>query len=160
MSDTGLTDDHAPNDHAPSSQTSSDHTASSHTPSDHAPAQPGPRPTGPARDALVALRTGCHILVATQGVDLSMRQIAILLTVYLAPDEPTVRGLSATLEISKPAVSRALDRLCDLGLVRRKTDQKDRRNVLVQRTVKGSVFLNDLGEILADAFTSSARHAA
>lgn len=113
-----------------------------------------------ARDALVALRTGCHILVATRGVDLSMRQIAILLTVYLANDEATVRGLSHTLEISKPAVSRALDRLGDLGLIRRKIDQTDRRNVLVERTVKGSIFLNDLGEILADAFTSSSRRAA
>lgn len=117
-------------------------------------------PTDAARDALIALRTGCHILVATQGVDLSMRQIAILLTVYLANDAATVRGLSATLEISKPAVSRALDRLADLGLVRRKIDEGDRRNVLIQRTVKGSVFLNDLGEILADAFASRARHAA
>lgn len=89
-----------------------------------------------------------------------MRQIAILLTVYMAQEEPTVRGLSATLEISKPAVSRALDRLGDIGLIRRKIDQRDRRNVLVQRTVKGSVFLNDLGEILADAFSSSARRAA
>jgi len=117
-------------------------------------------PSEKARDALIALRTGCHILVATQGVDLSMRQIAILLTVYLANDAATVRGLSATLEISKPAVSRALDRLADLGLVRRKIDERDRRNVLIQRTVKGSVFLNDLGEILADAFDSRARHAA
>lgn len=113
-----------------------------------------------ARHALIAMRTGCHILVATQGVDLSMRQIAILLTVYLASDTATVRGLSSTLEISKPAVSRALDRLADLGLVRRKTDEADRRNVLILRTVKGSVFLNDLGEILADAFSSRARHAA
>ena len=115
---------------------------------------------GNARDALIALRTGCHILVATQGVDLSMRQIAILLTVYLAGEAATVRGLSATLEISKPAVSRALDRLADLGLVRRKIDETDRRNVLIQRTVKGSVFLNDLGEILANAFANRARSAA
>lgn len=113
-----------------------------------------------SRDALVAMRTGCHILVATQGVDLSMRQIAILLTIYLAPEPPTVRGLSKTLEISKPAVSRALDRLCDLGLVRRKIDPADRRNVLVQRTVKGSVFLNDLGDILAGAFATRTRRAA
>ncbi|MEM1399039.1 MAG: MarR family transcriptional regulator [Pseudomonadota bacterium] len=89
-----------------------------------------------------------------------MRQIAILLTIYLAPEPPTVRGLSKTLEISKPAVSRALDRLCDLGLVRRKIDPADRRNVLVQRTVKGSVFLNDLGDILAGAFATRTRRAA
>jgi DNA-binding MarR family transcriptional regulator len=54
-----------------------------------------------------------------------------------------VRGLASTLNISKPAISRALDRLGRLGFIRRKRDDADRRNVLVQRTVKGSVFLTE-----------------
>ena len=43
--------------------------------------------------------------------DLSARQMALLLTVYLTPPPHTVRGLAATLNISKPAITRALDRL-------------------------------------------------
>ena len=81
--------------------------------------------------------------------DLSARQMAILLTVYLTPAPHTVRGLAAGLNVSKPAITRALDRLGGLGLVRRKTDDADRRNVLVQRTVKGSVFLTEFGELIA-----------
>jgi DNA-binding MarR family transcriptional regulator len=50
--------------------------------------------------------------------------------------------------VSKPVVSRALDRLGQLGLTRRKIDAKDRRNVLVQRTVKGSVYLSEFGDIV------------
>ena len=80
--------------------------------------------------------------------DLSMRQMALLLTVYTTPPPHTVRGLAKTLNISKPAVTRALDRLCGIDLARRKRDDADRRNVLIQRTVKGSVYLTELGELI------------
>lgn len=79
--------------------------------------------------------------------DLTARQLALLLQVYLEPPPHTVRGLAATLCISKPAVSRALDRLGRLDYLRRKRDEADRRNVLVQRTVKGSVFLREFGDL-------------
>jgi len=80
--------------------------------------------------------------------DLSMRQMALLLTVYTTTPPHTVRGLAKTLNISKPAVTRALDRLCGIDLARRKRDDADRRNVLIQRTVKGSVYLTELGELI------------
>jgi len=86
--------------------------------------------------------------VRRSGPDLSARQLAILLTVYLTPATHTVRGLAEILNISKPAVTRALDRLGMLGLARRKRDEADKRNVLVQRTVKGSVFLTEFSEIM------------
>jgi len=88
--------------------------------------------------------------VRADAPDLSSRQMAILLTVYLTPPPHTVRGLAQTLNISKPAVTRALDRLGELGLLKRRPDETDRRSVLVQRTVKGSVFLSEFaGLILA-----------
>jgi DNA-binding MarR family transcriptional regulator len=83
--------------------------------------------------------------------DLSARQLAIVLTVYMTPPPHTVRGLASLLRISKPAVTRALDRLGMLGLARRKRDDDDRRNVLVQRTVKGSVYLRDFAEAVTAA---------
>jgi DNA-binding MarR family transcriptional regulator len=89
--------------------------------------------------------------VRRDAPDLSSRQVALLLTVYLTQPPHTVRGLAATLAVSKPAVTRALDRLGELGLVRRKQDETDRRSVLVQRTVKGSVFLTDFATLLIKA---------
>ncbi len=89
--------------------------------------------------------------VRRESPDLSARQMALLLTVYLTPQPHTVRGLAATMNVSKPVISRALDRLGRLGLVRRKIDANDRRNVLVQRTVKGSVYLSEFGEIVRQA---------
>ncbi len=89
--------------------------------------------------------------VRIDAPDLSARQMAMLLTVYLTPPPHTVRGLSAALNVSKPAVTRAIDRLTELGMVRRKPDESDRRSVLIQRTVKGSVFLREFGEIVVNA---------
>jgi DNA-binding MarR family transcriptional regulator len=59
--------------------------------------------------------------------------------------------LAATLNVSKPAITRALDRLTELGMIKRKVDETDRRSVLVQRTVKGSVFLREFGELIVTA---------
>lgn len=83
--------------------------------------------------------------------DLSARQMGLLLTVYLTSPPHTVRGLAETLKISKPAITRALDRLSELQLLRRKIDAEDRRSVFIQRTVRGSVFLREYGEIICGA---------
>jgi DNA-binding MarR family transcriptional regulator len=89
--------------------------------------------------------------VRRDSPDLSARQMALLLTVYLTPPPHTVRGLALVLNVSKPAITRALDRLCFYGLVRRKIDDTDRRSVLIQRSVKGSVFLREFGDLIVDA---------
>jgi DNA-binding MarR family transcriptional regulator len=86
--------------------------------------------------------------VRRDGPDLSARQMAILMTIYLGDPPHTVRALSETLNIAKPAVTRALDRLSELGLVRRKPDENDRRSVLLQRTVKGSVYLTEFADLV------------
>ena len=93
--------------------------------------------------------------VRRDGPDLSARQMALLLTVYLTPPAHTVRGLALSLNISKPAITRALDRLSELGLVKRKVDDTDRRSVLVQRTVKGSVFLREFGDLIVSAASTA-----
>ena len=89
--------------------------------------------------------------VRRDGPDLTARQMAILLTAYLTPPPHTVRGLAESMNISKPAVTRALDRLGELGFLRRKVDEADRRSVLVQLTVKGSVFLSEFAELVHGA---------
>ena len=103
-----------------------------------------------------ALNLWHSVLVTTvrdDRPDLTMRQLALLLAVYTTHPPHTVRGLAETLNISKPAVTRALDRLCGIELVRRKRDDADRRNVLIQRTVKGSVYLTELADLIARCAT-------
>ncbi|MGF1605323.1 MAG: MarR family transcriptional regulator [Rhodothalassiaceae bacterium] len=87
--------------------------------------------------------------VRKEGPDLSSRQMAILLTVYLTDQPHTVRGLAARLGVAKPVVTRALDTLGRMGLLKRRRDDRDRRNVLVQRTVKGAVYLSEFCDLIA-----------
>lgn len=103
---------------------------------------------GILRDTVVAL-------VRRDGPDLSARQLGVFLTCYLQEGAHTVRGLAADLNVSKPAITRALDRLGELDLARRKVDPMDRRSVLVQRTLKGAAFLRDLRAIMAEASITS-----
>jgi DNA-binding MarR family transcriptional regulator len=90
-------------------------------------------------------------LVRRDGPDLSSRQLGVMLTSYLTDGPHTVRGLAAKLNVSKPAITRALDRLGDLDLARRKADPSDRRSVLVQRTPKGNAFMRDLRSTILGA---------
>lgn len=102
-------------------------------------------------DALDLWRRALVSSVRLDAPDLTARQMALLLTVYLTPPPHTVRGLADSLKVSKPAITRAIDRLGDMELVRRKVDEEDRRSVLIQRTVRGSVFLREYGELIVAA---------
>jgi DNA-binding MarR family transcriptional regulator len=74
--------------------------------------------------------------------DLTNRQMALLMLVYLTPGPHTVRGLAGSLGVSKPVVTRALNTLGSLGYLRRERDQDDRRNIFVVRTKDGTDFLD------------------
>lgn len=96
--------------------------------------------------ALQLLRQIALGQVLDQAPDLSMRQTAILLTVYLDPPPHTVRALASKLNVSKPVITRALDTMGAMKLLSRHRDQRDRRNVLIKRTVEGALFVERLGD--------------
>ena len=103
-------------------------------------------------NALQALRLWHEValdLVRDEDADLSVRQTAILLTIYLEPPPHTVRALADKLGVTKPVITRALDTMGALGLVARRRDEADRRNVLVQRTVAGALYLENLGDVIS-----------
>lgn len=88
--------------------------------------------------------------IRRHGIDLSSRQTVILLTIYLDPPPHTVRGLASKLGVSKPVITRALDAMGELELVTRRRDPVDRRNVIIQRTVRGALFVEQLGDLIVD----------
>ena len=98
--------------------------------------------------ALRLLHDLAYALVTDGEPDLSARQLAVLLTIYLEPPPHTVRGLAAKLHVTKPVITRALDSMGKLDLVARKRDPVDRRNVVIQRTVKGSLYVEKLGDLV------------
>jgi len=103
-----------------------------------------------ASQALKLLHEVNLALVRDSEQDLSARQMTILLTVYLEPPPHTVRGLAAKLDVTKPAITRALDTLGGLRLLSRKRDPADRRNVIITRTVEGALYLEELGDLVVE----------
>lgn len=103
------------------------------------------------KQALELWRAASVAALGREHPDLTARQFALLLQVYLTPPPHTLRGLARELAMSKPAVSRALDTLGRRDLLRRKTDAADRRSLLVQRTVRDSVYLREFGDLAAEA---------
>jgi DNA-binding MarR family transcriptional regulator len=98
---------------------------------------------GPDR-LLHMLRETVLTEVRADQPDLNLRQLAMLLTVYFNDQPQTVRGLAAYLRISKPAVTRGLDRLSEFDLVRREEEPGDRRSVIAVRTVAGAAMVERL----------------
>ena len=93
--------------------------------------------------------------VSGDGPDLTARQLAVFLKVYLEPSiDHTVRGSAAVLNVSKPAITRALDRLEELGFTKREKDALDRRSVIARRTPAGSAYVRTLGGYMAAASKS------
>lgn len=94
------------------------------------------------------------------SIDLSARQLGILLSVYLNPGPHSLKTLANELRIPKAAICRAIDALSADGLVRRRKDETDRRRVYVQRTVKGSVYLSDFAEVISAVVYGGTKHPA
>src|SRR3954453_22522245 len=98
--------------------------------------------------ALKLLQDFAFTLVTDGEPDLSARQLSILLTIYLEPPPHTVRALAAKLRVTKPVITRALDSMGKLHLVSRRRDAADPRSVIIQRTVKGALYVEKLGDLV------------
>ena len=87
-------------------------------------------------------------LVRAGAPDLSSRQYALLMAIYLDLPPHTVRGLAEKLCVTKPVITRALDTMGKLGLVTRERDPLDGRNVIIKRTVAGAQAVDHLAELI------------
>jgi DNA-binding MarR family transcriptional regulator len=87
--------------------------------------------------------------VQADGPDLTARQTALMLTVYLEVGPHTVRSLAHKLGVGKPAIVRAIDTLGDAGLVTRIPDPRDRRSVFVIGTQNGASRLSTYAATIA-----------
>lgn len=86
--------------------------------------------------------------VRSDTPDLSTRQLAMLMTIYLEDGLHTVRSLAKHLKITKAAISRATDSLCKLGYIERKADHRDKRSVILARTPAGIHFLSEFADVI------------
>ncbi len=99
-----------------------------------------------------ALKLWHHVgiaLVQDGEKDLTQRQMAILLIIYLETPPHTVRGLATHLGVTKPVITRALDTMGRMKLLSRRRDENDRRNVIISRTVEGALYLEKLADLIS-----------
>ena len=108
-----------------------------------------------ADESLSAWMRALIAYVRSGEPDLTNRQMALLMLVYLTPGPHTVRCLAKVLGVSKPVVTRALNTLGGLGYLRRERDQDDRRNVFVVRTKDGAEFLEGFKRNLRESDRSA-----
>lgn len=78
--------------------------------------------------------------------ELNTRQTAILLTIYLEPPPHSVGDLARKLGVTKPVITRAIDTMGQMDLVQRRRDEKDKRFLRIQRTVRGALYLEKLAD--------------
>jgi DNA-binding MarR family transcriptional regulator len=95
--------------------------------------------------------------VRSKGPDLTARQTALLLTVYLEQGPHTVRALAKKLTVGKPAIVRALDSLGEAGFLTRVPDPSDRRNVFIVGTEEGALKLGDYARNIANSIAQITR---
>jgi DNA-binding MarR family transcriptional regulator len=93
-------------------------------------------------------------LVRRDGPALSAHQLGVYLTCYTVQRDHTVRGLAAELGVSKSVITRALDKLSELDLARRRPDPSDRRSVLVEHTDAGRKLLGEISSTAIGAAKS------
>lgn len=82
--------------------------------------------------------------VRSGELNLTTRQMAVMLIVALTEGPHTVTGLARTLGIGKPPVSRLITTLSLAGLMHRRRDPEDGRNVFAELTPAGVAFLDRL----------------
>lgn len=69
---------------------------------------------------------------------LTVRSLGILQIMANESGPHTVRGLAASLKVAKPCITRLTQSLENAGLLRRITDQNDRRSVMLHLTPAGT----------------------
>jgi DNA-binding MarR family transcriptional regulator len=116
------------------------------------PSKPDERPIRPSRlSSTLALALWKDVTVASVAgnmPDLSARQTAVLMCVYLEEGPHTVRSLAAKLNVTKAVISRAIDRLKSYNYILRADDPRDRRSIVLRRTPDGINYLRAFAGII------------
>ncbi|MEM9599606.1 MAG: MarR family transcriptional regulator [Pseudomonadota bacterium] len=117
--------------------------------------QPASRTRPPIRpsrmSSTVALALWKDVTVASVAgdmPDLSARQTAVLMCVYLEEGPHTVRSLASRLNVTKAVISRAIDRLKSYDYIKRADDPRDRRSIVLRRTPDGIRYLQAFAELI------------
>ena len=86
----------------------------------------------------IHLKPALDFLLKHKVDDLTVRQLSVL--IGCTQQERTVRDLATEMDVSKPAITRATNKLELRGFLKRRKDKNDRRSVLLTLTPAGRKF--------------------
>ena len=92
--------------------------------------------------------------LACSGHDLTARQFAAFLTVYMADGPLTLAALASSLGVSPAGASQITDRLVRLDLLGREEDQDDRRRVRIRQTPRGADLFRQMADVAQGGATA------
>ena len=95
----------------------------------------------------------CRAISKGKSPDITMTQMQIMGCVLFSPEKSVrVRDISEELGITPGGISQQVDTLVKMGLLERKTDEKDRRAVCITLSEKGKEINQWLDQFLSDLF--------
>ena len=77
---------------------------------------------------------------------LTCRQVAILASIAANPNK-SVKDHAEACDVSKPAITRATDKMLEMGWITRDYDPQDRRQVLLSITDRGAINLASIAGV-------------
>ena len=83
--------------------------------------------------------------------ELTTRQLAAMLSVYVSTEPQNLTNLAARINASRPTTTRIVDKLVQARLMRRFADRADRRRVLLGRTSEGVRYIQGIIDSSAEA---------
>jgi DNA-binding MarR family transcriptional regulator len=103
-------------------------------------------PIDPDSGDLVSwLRERVVVMLRSEGRDLSLRQLGVLLTIEEAGGPQTIKGVAEAMDVEAPGVARAADALEAYKLARR-LHGKERRAARFEVTPNGRALCRRLGK--------------
>ena len=95
----------------------------------------------------------CRAISKGKSPDITMTQMQIMGCVLFSPEKSVrVRDISEELGITPGGISQQVDTLVKMGLLERKTDEKDRRAVCITLSEKGKEINQWVDQFLSNLF--------
>lgn len=114
-------------------------------------------PVKPLVDSIIALRTSLKQYyiqkIKEQQLDITYEMLQVLAALW-KKEQMNQQDIAIAIQKNKASVTPLIDNLCKRDLVRRVSDQNDRRNNLIELTVKGDEYRTLLDPVQQDLYSA------
>ncbi|MDR2275535.1 MAG: MarR family transcriptional regulator [Sphingobacterium sp.] len=116
-----------------------------------------PNPVKPLVDNIIALRTSLKQYyiqkIKEQQLDITYEMLQVLAALW-KKERINQQDIAVAIQKNKASVTPLIDNLCKRDLVKRVSDSNDRRNNLIELTIKGDKYRELLNPVQQDLYTT------